>query len=293
MSKKIARLFLLTTVIALSGCGGGGGPTIASAGAVPPPVTPTPTPTPSPTPTPTSWPVIPAASTNTQFAALGAARGTGLQLDSASQLQVRYVASSNLYEVQLPQSQEWAAVSYLPTGGGTPVNLIAGSTHLWLWSDGYNYSRLFEWSGGGITGYEAIGLATPASGVPTAGLASYKAVIGGVTSEYQGALADDFAVDGTIDFLFDFEHGSLSGSISPRLHQGYTIDPISFRDTVYSTGSATFSGAFDVQVPGVNSFTGRFTGPAAQELIGNFAFPYRSPIDNKIYQADGAFVGTK
>ena len=36
-----------------------------------------------------------------------------------------------------------------------------------------------------------------------------------------------------------------------------------------------------------------FTGPNAEELIGNFAFPYQSPIDSKAYQADGAFVGKK
>jgi hypothetical protein len=43
----------------------------------------------------------------------------------------------------------------------------------------------------------------------------------------------------------------------------------------------------------VNSFSGLFTGPHAEELIGNFAFPYQSPIDNQTYQADGAFVGAK
>ena len=36
-----------------------------------------------------------------------------------------------------------------------------------------------------------------------------------------------------------------------------------------------------------------FTGPTAQELIGNFAFPYVSPIDSKSYQASGAFVAKK
>jgi hypothetical protein len=43
----------------------------------------------------------------------------------------------------------------------------------------------------------------------------------------------------------------------------------------------------------VNSFSGLFTGPHAEELIGNFAIPYRSPINSQVYQADGAFVGKK
>ena len=66
-----------------------------------------------------------------------------------------------------------------------------------------------------------------------------------------------------------------------------------FRDTVYSIGSTTFSGKFDTALGGINSFGGLFTGPNAQELIGNFAFPYKSPVDGLTYEADGAFVGKK
>ena len=63
-----------------------------------------------------------------------------------------------------------------------------------------------------------------------------------------------------------------------------------FTNTVYSTGSTTFSGKFDSTLSGANSFSGLFTGPAAQELIGNFTFPYASPADHHDYQAAGAFV---
>jgi hypothetical protein len=73
----------------------------------------------------------------------------------------------------------------------------------------------------------------------------------------------------------------------------YGLGPFEFRETVYSTGSTTFSGKFDTDLPGVNSFSGLFTGPHAEELIGNFAIPYRSPINSQVYQADGAFVGKK
>ena len=85
----------------------------------------------------------------------------------------------------------------------------------------------------------------------------------------------------------------MSGKISPNLHQGFNLGDLNFVNTVYSTGSSTFSGKFDTNASGVNSFSGLFTGPAAQELIGKFAFPYVSPIDSKTYQADGAFVGAK
>jgi len=49
-----------------------------------------------------------------------------------------------------------------------------------------------------------------------------------------------------------------------------------FTQTVYSTGSQTFSGAFVVPgLPGADSsFNGRFTGPAAAELMAIFQAPY-------------------
>jgi len=96
--------------------------------------------------------------------------------------------------------------------------------------------------------------------------------------------------------LFNFGNGTLSGSIDANFYQAFPSDavsPINFSDTVYSVGSTTFSGKFDTNLAGVNSFSGLFTGPHAEELIGNFAFPYRSPIDNQTYQADGAFVAAK
>ena len=55
----------------------------------------------------------------------------------------------------------------------------------------------------------------------------------------------------------------------------YNLPMMHFTNTVYSTGSTTFSGKFDGTPSGANSFSGLFTGPAAQELIGNFTFPLR------------------
>ena len=288
------RSILLATAFALAGCGGGGGGYVSSTPIAMPMPTPTPTPTPTPAPSPA---IIPAATTSQQFAAFGATHSTSgdrtPRLDASEQLQVRYVQSSNSYEVQLPGSQTWAGISLL-TSGAFP-NLAGDTAYLWLREGGYQYSRLFEWADKNSTvfGHEAVGMATPASGVPLTGSASYSGQLLGYTSEYQATLADDFPVDGSIDLLFNFGVGSLSGSIKPNLHQGYATDPLNFRDTVYSKGSTTFSGRFDTTVPGVNSFSGLFTGPSAQELIGNFAFPYRSPVDGKTYQADGAFIGAK
>lgn len=295
MSNLMFRSALLATAFALTGCGGGGD---YVASTPPPPLTPSPTPTPTPTPTPAPA-IVPAATTSQQFAAVGASfpidgDHTPL-LGSSDQLQVRYVASSNTYEVQIPHSQNWVASTYLPNSG---PGLFAfqggvGGASIWVRAGPYQYSTLLEWNDGDNVGHEAIGVATPASGVPVTGSASYSGQILGVTTEYQAKLADDLPVDGSILLSFNFGLGAFSGSIAPNLHQGYAFAPLNFVSTVYSTGSTTFSGKFDRSATGLNSFSGLFTGPTAQELIGNFAFPYVSPIDSNTYQASGAFAAAK
>jgi hypothetical protein len=63
-----------------------------------------------------------------------------------------------------------------------------------------------------------------------------------------------------------------------------------FVETVFSKGSTAFSGKFDTSLTGANAFSGMFTGPQANELIGNFVFPYRSADDGKNYEAGGGFI---
>jgi len=289
-SSTLLPILLAATSLALAGCDGGAGYGVASP--PPPPVTPTPTPTPAGPP-----PIIPGATTSQQFAVAGSTHSyAGIQaprLDAAEQLQVRYVQSTNSYEVQLPHTEAWSGISFATPGCGCEG--YGGDTaFMSLRSKGYQYSRLTDWSDAFMTnhGYEAVGLATPAGGVPVTGTASYSGEIEGQTSEFSNGPT----LYGAIQLSFDFGAGNLSGSIVPYLvptDYPIRLAALGFRDTVYSTGSTTFSGEFDTTLSGINRFSGLFTGPHAEELIGNFAFPYRSPTDGLTYQADGAFVGKK
>lgn len=288
MWTSTVRSVLLATTFALAGCGGGGG---YVASTPPPPVMPAPTPTPA-----AAFVLVPAAATSQQFALAGASHLTlgdsTPQLGAAEQLQIRYVASSNSYEIELPNSQTWIGLSgkseLEATGGGVTV----------VRQTGRQYSSLIEWwsSLRSPVGIEAIGIATAAGAVPVTGTATYDALALGRTSERSSTKLVDPLVLGSMTLNFDFARGTLSGSLNsmldPEWHE-YPLGTLNFRDTVYSTGNTTFSGRFDTNLSGVNSFSGLFTGPNAQELIGNFAFPYISPIDGQSYQADGAFVGTK
>jgi len=278
---------------ALGACGGGGGGGGFVSSTPPPPITPTPTPTPRPAGT---FVLFPAPATSQQFAVAGAARLTTddptPRLDTADQVQVRYVASSNSYQVELPNSQTW-----IDLAGKSEAEATAGGVTVVKQFGGFQYSVLIDWiTNSSLRGVEALGIVTAAGGVPTTGSATFNALALGTTSESgSGQLVSPF-VQGPMTLNFDFAHGSLSGSISPVLDpewHDYDLGTFNFRDTVYSTGSPTFSGKFDTNLTGVNSFNGLFTGPAAEELIGNFAFPYKSPINGQTYQAGGAFVGKK
>lgn len=279
---KLASI-LVATAFPLVSCGGGGG--VASF--QPPPVTPPPPPPPA-----EGFELVPAATTSQQFSVAGASHAMdgAPRLAAGDQLQVRYVASSDTYEIELPDTHDWIALS-----PKSEVEANGGGVTVTIQSLNQQYSTLLEWfSGSSLRGVEAVGVATTAGAMPVTGSASYDASVRGTTSESVGLV--DRLVLGSMSLNFDFGKGTLSGSISTVLDpewNGYDLGTMNFGETVYSTGSNQFSGEFATNLPGVNGFSGQFTGPHAEELIGNFAFPYLSPIDGHTYQADGAFVGTK
>jgi hypothetical protein len=280
-----------TAALALTACGGGGG-SISAISTLPA------TPTPTPTPTPTTAAIIKNATSSQEFAVKGA---TGTSTAPADQLRVRYDSAGNAYEVQFPSSGTWQRLSFQSGNSfhispGTDLNVQQGI------ANGYDYSALAEITN--LTnldqaGAVAFGIPTSAGGVPITGSATFNGTIFGQTNEtvFSGLFMEMVPgnILGNIGLSFNFGAGTLSGSISPVLSLGteYNLPSSQFRNTVYSTGSTTFSGKFDTALTGTNSFSGLFTGPAAQELIGSFAFPYKSPVDSNNYQAAGAFVAKK
>lgn len=283
-------------LLALSACGGGGG--ALAVNSIPP----------APPPPPQRAEVVdifPSPATQ-EFATIG----------SGDDLRIRYNATSGLYEV-MAGTQDWQALVVDPLYGPTPG--VASQTFVFASTTGsnrsyfqtrahysspnpafkYQYSNLAGWgyeAGTELRGKIAFGMATPSAGVPVTGSATYTGLIEGSSSEtYFDGLAGKSLpafIDGSINLAFNFGSGTLSGSISPNsyLNERRAIASIAFKDTVYSSGSTTFSGKFDTALSGSNAFSGLFTGPTANELIGKFAFPYISPFDGKPAQATGAFI---
>lgn len=139
-------------------------------------------------------------------------------------------------------------------------------------------------------GYVAFGTPTGQGAMPVSGSATYAAYVRG------GSIDKNGTITGTAELQFNFGAGTLSGSMSPS-YTGYDWDTVSlgrydFVNTVYSTGSTTFSGGLsNSSVNGTGSFSGLFTGPAGQELISSWSAPYL--LNGQTSTMFGVWVGKK
>lgn len=287
------RVASVALVLTLSACGGGGGSSGGGGLVSMPP----------PPPPPNSSAVDIFASPATQEFAV---------ISVGDNVRIRYDAPTNKYEV-MAGSQAWKTLvddpSHSPLAGNPNTSFVMSGSPSYFrigahrdypeQSVQYHHSNLAYWADGLLSGVAAFGILTPAGGVPVTGSATYQGTFGGIATE---TYPDDWSgedvpgfIQGAINLTFDFGGGSLSGSISPSLYLGdyHSLGTLNFANTVYSSGSTNFSGAFDTPLTGANSFAGRFTGPNAQELIGNFAFPYLSPIDGLAQEAEGAFIAKR
>lgn len=312
----MTRPFLFTSALILSLCGcAGGGTEIGSSSSPTLMPTPTPAPTPTPTPTP-SPPIAPAhlgLVSAAPFAVLGVgdtyktdpsgSRATQLTAPTPQDVHFSYDAATNNYQISVPGFQTGtftntsyggsagqpatSSGSYVTAGASTTLQPlfvylpVPGTSH-----SPYTYTSFGTWdaktgtdSGGDILradGIFAYGIATAANNVPLTGTANYTAdVRGSIGADWMGYLS------GAAILTFDFGAGKLSGSMHAGIFD--TFDGIimdfgkyDFTQTVYSSGSTTFSGKF--VVPGLpnadSSFAGVLTGPGAAELMARFQAPY-------------------
>lgn len=225
-------------------------------------------------------------------------------------VQIAYSAADDQYTVTLPgfeqgklvttaangsfNAQGWTSISStvndLTAGNSSDVQPVKVVLDYPASSD-LQYTSFGEWREGDyvLTGQFVYGIPTAAGDVPVTGMASYAGDIRGRTS-------DQSDVFGTIDFQFDFAAGTLTGQMTPEIviWDLVPLGTYTFRDTVYSSGSTTFSGAFNV--PGStapSSFDGRFTGPGAAELMGNWIAPYTNPGTTNVGTMSGIFAGKR
>ena len=298
--RKSNRVLLATsTTLALAACGGGGGGGGSGLVSTPPP--------PPPPSGSTAVDIFPSPSTQ-QFVDFG----TGTDLD------IRYNSATGVYEITagpLPWTKLVDDVGSSQPLGSPNQNFALDSAaqnqsyfmirahYASEASDHrYSYSNIATWGASAavtgstsIAGLSAFGIPTPAGAVPVTGSASYQGFIEGhSTVEYQ---YDSYLVRRTSgaqcrwNSILAADPGGCSSLILhvPELHAAHA----DLLNTVFGVGNTNFSGMFATGLAGPNSFSGQFTGPNAQELIGHWAFPFLSPIDGALESAEGVWIAKR
>ena len=299
----IAKLLLAAgTAGLLAACGGGGGG--GGGGGVG--STPPPPPPPPPPPTQTGPIFTPGVTTSTDFAVMGYERGAGdtTVADLATGgFTVSYDAASQSYLIGLPSfgggaPGAFSLIEQTTLGIRGTIPHSTGTAHVIAppppATGPYQYSAVatidsIETTPNSVL---AFGLATPAGSVPVIGNATYTANLAGAV------FGQTYGVAGTASFNFDYAAGTLGGTLSPVVIDGWGIEfgfgEYTFNNTVYSSGSTTFSGGLTNATDSLTgAFSGRFTGPVAQELIGRFNLQFADPYFGTTETMFGAFVGRR
>jgi hypothetical protein len=211
-------------------------------------------------------------------------------------VRIRWNAELKAYEVQLPgyPAGKIVQTSFGPFGASGDVVVADGSKISSAFARiPYSYTGMIELSNAtGLTPqYLAYGVATPTGSVPVTGSATYGATLDGIATAVSGS----YSIYGNASLQFDFGAGKLSGAMDPQLNGPFdtpTVPRYTFTQTVFSSGSTTFSGSFDIRGPTPSSFRGQFTGPSAQELMASFTAPFQD-FDKSWGVMNGVMIGKR
>ena len=104
-------------------------------------------------------------------------------------------------------------------------------------------------------------------------------------------------IRGNATLQFNFGAGTLAGHFDP-VHElngvSTNLGTYNFVSTVFGVGSTSFSGALSLTgTSTLGAFDGRFTGPAAQELMARWTAPCLAPGTQRPGEMFGVWVGKK
>lgn len=314
LSRRLRALALGLSVLALGACDGG---TSTQTSFLPPPPPPQ---SPPPPEGATSVTILPQPVVG-DFAVAGVwtnlftasstedGRFDMILSDMGQQPAIRYT-SGGYYEVKLP-GEDYGPVVHDPNvvdpASNDPFLIVrdcCGARALTIQSSdmGFAYSAMASWSRPDLdfgyttdSGVFAFGEATPAGAVPVTGNATYDGLAYGVsdakTFDSNSGSWVLLPASGTVKLDFDFADGTLGGHFDLGVAGDMNPIPVGsydFTQTVFSSGSTTYSGSFATSLAGRNFFNGLFTGPNAEETIGNWAVPFE--LNGETHQALGAWM---
>lgn len=167
-------------------------------------------------------------------------------------------------------------------GAGTNIALAADPAAF-----GWNYQSFGVWetgmgTGSGSAGVMSAGAPTAGSAIPISGTATFTGALGGI---YVDASGNDFVTEAALTVNADFGARTLgvssAGTIkSPDLVSTSTASNLNLTGTLtYAAGSNAFAGTVTNGSTLTGTSTGRFYGPAAEELGGVFVLKANSGVE--------------
>ena len=171
---------------------------------------------------------------------------------------------------------------------------------------GWNYQSFGVWETGtstsGTFGAMSFGAPTPVNALPSSGIATYTGLTAGVYVNGTGQLFGTSAnMSATVNFgparsvafsTIGTQVSTASGALTPRPELNMT------GALTYLSGSTQFTGAVNT-APGFPSFnlsgtaTGRFYGPAAQEIGGVYSLTRPQQVGEVVQPSMGGAFGGK
>ncbi len=215
---------------------------------------------------------------------------SGSFIDSSKWLAI-YGTGNDLLDGETERQDANVFLSW-PAGSLNPDEKLS-YTSWGRWGDDHQFNGT---ANSGNLGYFAYGVPTVAADMPKSGLATYNArVIGSTDTTYPSDPFYTDYIDGTAQLRFDFSAGTLQGEMKPSIcpWDCYPLGVYSFIQTVYATGSTSFSGQFSINGEAVPSwFEGSFNGPNAVELMARWRAPFQAPAESSSgVSANGTMSG--
>jgi hypothetical protein len=224
------------------------------------------------------------------FAQVATGKLSEITYNPETQIYAVKIEDGNSYSLYTAEgSPNWYRIYPGTPDWGRSIENVGGS-------QGFSYTALASYTSPDHHQNQlAFGFPTPEQGMPKSGKGTFTGVISGEgTMPAPSGWGDvPYApITGSINFNVDFTVGSLTGLLAPRVN--CDCDGPRFEDYAFTgllTGNG-FAGTFDLDPDPHNFINGVFTGPAGQEAMGLWSFPFvmGEGESSQYHWVNGAFV---
>ncbi len=213
-----------------------------------------------------------------------------------SNVVLSYASSAPLTLVGIDINTPTSSASFIDRGSGAPGASAAGlALVVNPFKAGWNYQTFGFWATefsptSGAVGAFSVGSVTPVSGIPIVGTATYNGVSGGIYIDASGIPdVQSASMTASVDFAARNVSISTTGTMIGPQSASIAAPQLDYSGVLaYGAGTNQFSGPVSTTLMN-GTATGRFYGPAAEEIGGIYSLSGSGPVESMI----GGFGGKR